>query len=89
MPTGPLARAVHGNMTQLAINLTEAVLAWRKKRQTPEDPATTAEFTATCQQFLKVLPLVLGFLLGALAGRPPMYKLAWGALSLPCCSSRA
>jgi uncharacterized membrane protein YoaK (UPF0700 family) len=56
------------NTTQLAISVTEAMLGWRKKRQTPEDPGTAAEFTATCQQLLKVLPMVFGFLLGTLAG---------------------
>jgi uncharacterized membrane protein YoaK (UPF0700 family) len=56
------------NTTQLAIHVTEAVLAWRKKHQMPGDSATAAEFAATCQQLLKVLPLVLGFLLGTLAG---------------------
>jgi uncharacterized membrane protein YoaK (UPF0700 family) len=56
------------NTTQLAIDVTEALLAWRKKRRMPGDVATAAELAATCRRLLKLLPLVLGFLLGTLVG---------------------
>jgi uncharacterized membrane protein YoaK (UPF0700 family) len=56
------------NTTQLAIDVTEAMLAWRKKRRLPGDAATAAEFEAACRQLSKLLPLVLGFLLGTLVG---------------------
>jgi uncharacterized membrane protein YoaK (UPF0700 family) len=56
------------NTTQLAINVTEAMLAWRKKHRMRGDPATAAAFAATCRQLFNVLPLVLGFLLGTLGG---------------------
>jgi hypothetical protein len=67
------------NTTQLAISVTEAVLAWRKKYQAPGDSAVAAEFAAICQQLLKVLPLVSGFLLGTLAG-----AIAYVQIGLQC-----
>jgi uncharacterized membrane protein YoaK (UPF0700 family) len=67
------------NTTQLAINVTEATLAWRKKRQMPEDAAAAAEFTAAGRQLLKMLALILGFLLGTLAG-----AIAYVQMGLAC-----
>jgi uncharacterized membrane protein YoaK (UPF0700 family) len=67
------------NTTQLAINVTEAALAWRKKCQMPEHAATAADFTAACRQLLKVLALILGFLLGTLAG-----AIAYVQMGLAC-----
>jgi uncharacterized membrane protein YoaK (UPF0700 family) len=67
------------NTTQLAINATEAALAWRKKRRVPEDPASAAEFTAISRHLLGVLSLVLGFLLGTIAG-----AIAYAQIGLWC-----
>jgi uncharacterized membrane protein YoaK (UPF0700 family) len=67
------------NTTQLAINVTEAALAWRKKCQKPEHAATAADFTAARRQLLKVLALILGFLLGTLAG-----AIAYVQMGLAC-----
>jgi uncharacterized membrane protein YoaK (UPF0700 family) len=56
------------NTTQLAIDVTEVLLCWRKKHRRREDAAAAAEFAVACRQLFKVLPLVLGFLLGTLVG---------------------
>jgi uncharacterized membrane protein YoaK (UPF0700 family) len=68
MPSFGSTNVMTNNTTQLAINLTKAMLAWRKRHRMPGDSATTAELAATRQQLFKVLVLVLGFLLGTLAG---------------------
>jgi uncharacterized membrane protein YoaK (UPF0700 family) len=82
MPSFGSTNVMTNNTTQLAIYLTEALLAWRKRYRMPGDSATTAEFAATCQQLFKVLPLVLGFLLGTLAGAIAYVQIGlWCALA--------
>jgi uncharacterized membrane protein YoaK (UPF0700 family) len=56
------------NTTQLAIDLTEVLLCWRKKHRMKGDAAAAAAFSATCRQLGNLLPIVLGFLLGTLVG---------------------
>jgi uncharacterized membrane protein YoaK (UPF0700 family) len=56
------------NTTQLAIDVTKALLSWRKKRRMPEHPAAADDLAASIQQLLKLLPLLVAFLLGTIAG---------------------
>jgi uncharacterized membrane protein YoaK (UPF0700 family) len=52
------------NTTQLAIDATTTLLAWCSR----ENPTIAAEFTTSCRQMFRLLPLVFGFFLGTLAG---------------------
>jgi uncharacterized membrane protein YoaK (UPF0700 family) len=71
------------NTTQLAISVTEALLAWCKKRQVPADSAIAAELAAAREQLRRVLPLVLGFLLGTLAGAIAYVEIGWWCALAP------
>jgi uncharacterized membrane protein YoaK (UPF0700 family) len=71
------------NTTQLAIYATEAVLTWRKKRQVTKDVEIAAAFTATCRQLRELLPLVLGFLLGTVAGALAYLQIGWWCVLAP------
>jgi uncharacterized membrane protein YoaK (UPF0700 family) len=56
------------NTTQLAIDLAEVLLCWRKKHRMKGDADAAGAFSAACRQFGNLLPVVLGFLLGTLVG---------------------
>jgi uncharacterized membrane protein YoaK (UPF0700 family) len=56
------------NTTQLAIDVTEWVVAWRARRRAPGDARVAAEFAAASARCAHLLPIVLGFLVGTAAG---------------------
>jgi uncharacterized membrane protein YoaK (UPF0700 family) len=68
MPGFGSTNVMTNNTTQLAISLTRAMLAWRKRHPAPDDSATVSEYSATCRQLIEVLLLVIGFLFGTVAG---------------------
>jgi uncharacterized membrane protein YoaK (UPF0700 family) len=64
----PQTNVMTGNMTQLGIELTEIVLAWRRCARDPGNRALAAEFEAVRTRLCIVLAVAMGFLIGAAAG---------------------
>jgi uncharacterized membrane protein YoaK (UPF0700 family) len=64
----PQTNVMTGNMTQLGIEITDLVLAWRHSSAAPDDATAAAEFTAVKQRLKTVLSVALGFLVGAASG---------------------
>jgi uncharacterized membrane protein YoaK (UPF0700 family) len=64
----PQTNVMTGNMTQLGIEATEIVLAWRKRAREPHNPDAVREFAAVRERLFIVLSVALGFLAGAAAG---------------------
>jgi uncharacterized membrane protein YoaK (UPF0700 family) len=56
------------NTTQLAIDVTQFFIAWRARRRAPADATAAAEFAAAGGRCVRLLPIVLGFLVGTAAG---------------------
>jgi uncharacterized membrane protein YoaK (UPF0700 family) len=56
------------NTTQLAIDVADLALAWRDRRRTPADAECAARCAAAEKKCADLLPIVLGFLAGTLAG---------------------
>jgi uncharacterized membrane protein YoaK (UPF0700 family) len=67
------------NTTQLAIDSTDTLLAWRALRRAPDDPNAAAEWRAARRRLKHLLPLVLGFLVGTCAG-----AVGYQTANLPC-----
>jgi uncharacterized membrane protein YoaK (UPF0700 family) len=63
----PQTNVMTGNMTQLGIEATEIVLAWRRRAREP-NRETIAEFEQVRDRLWVVLSVALGFLVGAAAG---------------------
>ncbi len=63
----PQTNVMTGNITQLGIETTELLLAWRRRRRYPDD-LNEREFFAVRARLLVVLSIATGFLLGAAAG---------------------
>ncbi len=63
----PQTNVMTGNMTQLGIEITEIVLAWRRRVREP-NRETIAEFEKVRDRLWVVLSVALGFLVGAAAG---------------------
>jgi len=64
----PQTNVMTGNMTQLGIETTELLLAWRRRARDPGDAASAREFTAARSRLLVVLAIATGFILGAACG---------------------
>jgi hypothetical protein len=56
------------NTTQLAIDVADLALAWRDRRRAPADAECAARCAAVEKKCADLLPIVLGFLAGTLAG---------------------
>jgi uncharacterized membrane protein YoaK (UPF0700 family) len=87
----PQTNVMTGNMTQLGIETTELLRAWRRRLRAPDD-AHVRDFLAVRSRLLVVLSITVGFVLGAAcgaaafatAGLPgvPLAVLLVGALAL-------
>jgi uncharacterized membrane protein YoaK (UPF0700 family) len=64
----PQTNVMTGNMTQLGIETTDLILAWRRRARAPGDRGRAEEFAAVRARLLVVLAIAVGFLLGAGAG---------------------
>jgi Protein of unknown function (DUF1275) len=65
---GPSTNVMTTNTTQLAIDATELVLAWRARRAKPADPAVAAELARARKQLDALWPVAAGFLAGTVTG---------------------
>jgi uncharacterized membrane protein YoaK (UPF0700 family) len=63
----PQTNVMTGNMTQLAIEITELITAWRRKARDPTD-RHTGEFAAVRKRLWIVLSVAIGFVVGAATG---------------------
>lgn len=64
----PQTNVMTGNMTQVGIETTELILAWRRHVRDPDDLSNEREFLAVRSRLLVVLSIATGFLFGAAAG---------------------
>jgi uncharacterized membrane protein YoaK (UPF0700 family) len=64
----PQTNVMTGNMTQLGIETTELIIAWRRHARDRDDLSSEREFLAVRSRLLVVLSIATGFLLGAAAG---------------------
>jgi uncharacterized membrane protein YoaK (UPF0700 family) len=64
----PQTNVMTGNMTQVGIETTALILAWRRRAAEPDNAAAAADFTAVKARLSVVLSVALGFLFGAAAG---------------------
>ena len=64
----PQTNVMTGNMTQLAIETTALLFAWRRQALHPDDPNCTREFAAVRSRIVVVLAIAIGFLLGTVCG---------------------
>jgi uncharacterized membrane protein YoaK (UPF0700 family) len=63
----PQTNVMTGNMTQLGIETTELLVAWRRTIRNP-DPDNKRDFAAVRSRLATVLAIAVGFLLGAATG---------------------
>ena len=63
----PQTNVMTGNMTQLGIEMTELLVAWRRTIRNP-DPDNKRDFAAVRSRLATVLAIAVGFLLGAATG---------------------
>jgi uncharacterized membrane protein YoaK (UPF0700 family) len=64
----PQTNVMTGNMTQLGVETTALLLAWRRRARDPDDWENEREFAAVRSRLLIVLAIAIGFLLGAAFG---------------------
>lgn len=64
----PQTNVMTGNMTQVGIETSELLIAWRRRARDPDDLSNEREFRAVRSRLLVVLSIATGFLLGAAAG---------------------
>ncbi|HEY2529451.1 MAG TPA: YoaK family protein [Xanthobacteraceae bacterium] len=64
----PQTNVMTGNMTQLSIETTALILAWRRYVREPHTLEGAREFAAVRKRLWLVLSVALGFLVGAAAG---------------------
>jgi uncharacterized membrane protein YoaK (UPF0700 family) len=64
----PQTNVMTGNMTQLGIETTELILAWRRRARDPHNFAAVRAFNEVHARLWTVLSVALGFLGGAAAG---------------------
>jgi len=64
----PQTNVMTGNMTQLGIETTELILAWRRWARDPADRDDAEEFAKVRARLLVVLAIAVGFFFGAAAG---------------------
>jgi uncharacterized membrane protein YoaK (UPF0700 family) len=79
MSGAPSTNVMTSNTTQLAIDATDLLLAWRARRRAPADAAHAAEHARARDRFNRLWPVVLGFLAGTIAG-----ALAYARFDLWC-----
>src|SRR6516162_905823 len=69
------------NTTQIAIDATELVFAWRARRRAPADAAVAAVYDAARARFGALFAIMLGFLVGTVFGALAYVAIgAWGLL---------
>jgi uncharacterized membrane protein YoaK (UPF0700 family) len=64
----PSTNVMTTNTTQLAIDATELVMAWRAARAAPDDVAIAAEHARAWTRLNGLWPIAFGFLAGTIAG---------------------
>jgi len=64
----PQTNVMTGNMTQVGIETTNLLLAWRRRARDPGDRGSEKEFAAVRSRLSVVLAIAIGFLLGAASG---------------------
>jgi uncharacterized membrane protein YoaK (UPF0700 family) len=64
----PQTNVMTGNMTQLGIETTGLILAWRRTARAPHDRETARAFIAVRGRLWLVFSVAIGFLVGAAAG---------------------
>jgi uncharacterized membrane protein YoaK (UPF0700 family) len=64
----PQTNVMTGNMTQLGIETTALLLAWRRRARNPGDRENEREFAAVRSRLLIVLAIAIGFIFGAAFG---------------------
>ena len=64
----PQTNVMTGNMTQLGIETTAIILAWRRRAREPHNTDAAVEFAAVRERLRIVLAVASGFLGGAAAG---------------------
>ncbi len=64
----PQTNVMTGNMTQLGVETTALLLAWRRRARDPNDLENEREFAAVRSRLLIVLAIAIGFVLGAVFG---------------------
>jgi uncharacterized membrane protein YoaK (UPF0700 family) len=64
----PQTNVMTGNMTQLGIETTELLLAWRRHAHDPCELAYERDFVAVRSRLSVVLAIAIGFILGAACG---------------------
>jgi uncharacterized membrane protein YoaK (UPF0700 family) len=64
----PQTNVMTGNMTQLGVESTALLVAWRRRSRDPANADNEREFLAVRQRLLLVLAIAIGFIFGAAAG---------------------
>jgi uncharacterized membrane protein YoaK (UPF0700 family) len=64
----PQTNVMTGNVTQLGIETTELLLAWRRRARDPGDRGNERDLVAVRSRLAVVLAIVIGFMLGAACG---------------------
>jgi uncharacterized membrane protein YoaK (UPF0700 family) len=64
----PQTNVMTGNMTQLGIETTAIIVAWRRRARQPNNPELIEQFAQARARLAIVLAVASGFLLGAAAG---------------------
>lgn len=64
----PQTNVMTGNMTQLGIEVTALLLAWRQRRRDGDSAASRGEFLAVRSRLATVLAIAVGFVVGAAIG---------------------
>jgi len=64
----PQTNVMTGNMTQLGIETTALLAAWRRRVRNPHDRSEAEEFAQVRARLLVVAAIAIGFLFGAAAG---------------------
>jgi uncharacterized membrane protein YoaK (UPF0700 family) len=64
----PQTNVMTGNVTQLGIETTELLLAWRRRARDSSDLANERNFVAVRSRLFVVLAIAIGFILGAACG---------------------
>jgi uncharacterized membrane protein YoaK (UPF0700 family) len=64
----PQTNVMTGNMTQLGVETTEIIRAWRRCAREPDDQGARGDFVAIRARLLVVLSIAIGFIVGAFSG---------------------
>jgi len=71
----PQTNVMTGNMTQLGIETTDLLLAWRRHARNPNDRNHAHQFVSVRARLAVVLAIAIGFVLGAAAGAAAYAKI--------------